>query len=115
MDAAHIARFLRLATRLIFAALWLIGSAQGFSATAVFPLPNQVAADFADDAERYVALNILWDTSKAKNPSATSERSGYYNASEAIRQKYLVAGGAGYESFDEKMRRLSADRSFRTR
>ena len=115
MDAALIVRFLRASSRLILATLWLIGCAPGFCATAVFPLPNQVVADFADDPERYVALNILWDTSKAKNPSAVDQRSSYYNASVGIRQKYLIAGGAQANAFEEKIRQVSGDRSFRTR
>jgi hypothetical protein len=108
-------RIMRMLTTLVGAIVLLLTSAQSFCATAGFPPPNQVAADFSDDAERYVALNILWDTSKAKNPDAKDQRSAYYTASEGIRQKYLVAGGAGYEAFDEKMRHLTADRGFRTK
>jgi hypothetical protein len=79
----------------------------------VFPQPNQVVADFSDDPERYVALNILWDTSKAKAPDAIDQRKVYYGASEGIRQKYLVMGGAASTQFEDRIRQLTADRDFR--
>src|SRR5262245_4298181 len=47
-----------------------------------FPSADQVAKDFPDEPERYVALNLLWDVSHEKAPDAREMRSAYYRAAE---------------------------------
>ena len=71
---------------------------------AQFPSVSQVTADYPDEAQRYVALNTLWDWMHAKAPSdptAQQLRKSYYDASTAIRQQYLVAGAGPGQEFDD--------------
>lgn len=84
-------------------------------ASARFPEPNQVTTDYPDAAQSYVALNLLWDALHAKSasPAAISKRGAYYNASQAIRQRQLVAGEKPATDFDNRVRELTMDANFR--
>jgi hypothetical protein len=95
------------------AGLLILAVAEVRAASGVFPDPNQVALDFPDEAERYVAFNLLWDTSKLTKPNETAQRGAYYRASEGVRQKYMVAGDAAYKIFNERMGNLNVDPNFR--
>lgn len=77
-----------------------------------FPDVNRVAADYQDDAERYVVLLQLWNVLHTKAPAATAKRSTYYRAAEGIRQKYFVRNDAAATSFQERIRSLPLDRDF---
>ncbi|MDB6019633.1 MAG: hypothetical protein JWR19_4122 [Pedosphaera sp.] len=90
--------------------------AQAQTAAAQFPDPSRVTADYPDEVQRYVAFQLLWDVLHEKAPDAPdarAKRSTYYNASEAIRNKYMVMGTAGATDFDTRNRQLSADRNFK--
>jgi hypothetical protein len=89
---------------------------QSADAVAQFPERVRVTADYPNDAERYVAFTSLWDALEAKSataPAAIQKRSAYYDASQAIRQKYQAKGGTTFSNFDTKVRHLTFDGSVR--
>jgi hypothetical protein len=97
-------KFLVLMLALLFAV-----AARAQDIVSQFPEANQVIADYPDDAQRFVALNTLWDWLHAKAPedaAARARRATYYNASTMIQQRYQIAGAASSEDFANRIEKL---------
>ena len=92
----------------VFALLAMLAIARAQDVTAQFPEAAQVVADYPDDTQRFVALNTLWDWLHAKAPQdfkAQQRRKSYYEASTAIRQRYIASVTEG-QAFDEQAHQL---------
>jgi hypothetical protein len=90
-------------------------STQGSDVAGQFPDVNRVVSDYPDDAERFVALNVLWNTLHEKSPTApeaVSKRSSYYNASSVVSNKYMVVSGKAADDYSKRVAELTRDRKF---
>jgi hypothetical protein len=85
-----------------------------------YPEPAKVAADYADDAERYAALKVLYDDLGAKTtgghvPGAYAKSSAYFAAFQSVTAKYMNLKKDAPESvaYSDHVSRLFKDAAFR--
>jgi hypothetical protein len=94
--------------------------AQDGGLVARYPEPAKVAADYADDAERYMAFKILYDdlgakTAGARVPGAYARISAYFGEFQAVTAKYMNLRKDSPENvaYTERLDRLFTDEAFR--
>jgi len=94
--------------------------AQDGGVVARYPEPATVVADYADDAERYMALQVLYDDLGAKTkgghvPGAYAKSSAYFAAFQTVTAKYMDMKKDAPESvaYSDHLNRLFKDAAFR--
>jgi hypothetical protein len=87
-----------------------------------FPQPEQVLADFSDDAERYAAFKTLHGALQQALPGpppavASGKVAAYYNALMDVdfQRRQSAASQADYERYTSRIRELLGDPKFRER
>jgi hypothetical protein len=105
---------------MVLVAFAALAFAQNGDVVARYPDPAKVSADYADDAERYVALKTLYDDLGAKTtgthaPGAYAKSSAYFAAFQAITGKYMNLKKDAPETvaYGDHVNKLFHDAAFR--
>ena len=124
LDPAGIVRLSTMLAALVLATVAVAASpaaaAQRDGAGVRFPDVAQVDADYPDDAERFIAFDILFNTlgeatRGTRTPGAYALSSAYLRARGEVQDKYNKQGrdSEAYKSFIDRSGRLFSDPSFK--